>query len=195
MQKFELLQRHLHVFAANTHDVLVGIEAHITHFENRTIDLGRRRTALGRYTAHHRAHAGHQLAHSIRLGDVVVGTHLEPDDGVDLGSLGRHHDDRHLRALTQLTAHVDTRHLGQHHVEQHDIGLHQIEAVERLQAVAGHLDPESFTLQPHGERVDETFLVLDEQNRLRGHDVVSLPVSPRPAGPSTRDRPQPESST
>ena len=44
------------------------------------------------------AHPGDQLAEPERLGHVVVGADLEPDDGVDLGVAGGHHDDRHLRA-------------------------------------------------------------------------------------------------
>ena len=43
-------------------------------------------------------HPGHQLAQAVGLGHVVVGPDLEGDDGVDLGPLGRHHDDGHRRA-------------------------------------------------------------------------------------------------
>ena len=103
--------------------------------------IGRRRGRRRGAAAQHRTHAGHQLAQPVGLGDVVVGADLEADDGVDLGALGRDHDDGHVRPRPQLAAHVDARHLREHHVEQHEVGLHVVEHLERLGAVAGDARP------------------------------------------------------
>ena len=117
-------------------------------------------------TTHDGTHSRHQLAHAVGLGDVVVGTHFQADNGVDLGTLGRHHDDRHLAALAQLTADVDATDLGQHHIQQNDVGLHDVESGKRLGPVDGHLDSEAFTGEPDDERLDVARLVLDNQHRL-----------------------------
>ena len=109
-----------------TTSVLLGVERDVADLERRrrTSSVAR---SLAASRAQHGAHAGDQLAQPVRLGDVVVGADLEADDRVDLGALGRDHDDRHLALLAQLAAHVDARDLRQHHVEQHEVGLHAVE--------------------------------------------------------------------
>ena len=62
-----------------------------------------------------------------RLGDVVVGADLQPDDLVDLAVLGGQHDDRHVGALPQLPAHLDAGQPRQHQVEQHEVGAVAVE--------------------------------------------------------------------
>ena len=54
-----------------------------------------------------RAHAADQLADRERLGHVVVGADLEPDDLVDLGVLGGQQDDRHRAAGADVAADVE----------------------------------------------------------------------------------------
>ena len=96
--------------------------------------VGARVRARG--AAEDRSHAGHELVDPVRLGDVVVGTDLEADDGVELGRLGGHHDDRHRRIGPDRPADVDARQPGEHHVEQHEVGPVGCEPLERLDAVA-----------------------------------------------------------
>ena len=58
------------------------------------------------YPPQHRAGAGHQLAWAERLGDVIVGAQLQPDQLVGLLDASGQHDDRHVRRAPQLPAHV-----------------------------------------------------------------------------------------
>ena len=52
----------------------------------------------------------------------------------------------------------------QHHVEQHEVGPHDVEAVERLEAVGRHLDAEALAAQADRQRLDEARLVLDDEH-------------------------------
>ena len=74
---------------------------------------------------------------------------------------------------------------GQHHVEQHEVGVDGVEQVERLGAVAGHLDPEALALEADGEGVDEGLLVLDDQHGASGSVIGSR----LPRGDRRRDEP------
>ncbi len=176
LEQLELLERQLHALAADDHLVALGVERHVADAE-RLAARGRGRHRLGAPAAQHGAHAGHQLAEPVGLGDVVVGAHLEADDGVDLAALGRDHDDRHRRPAPELAAHVDARDLGEHHVEQHEVGLHGVEHVERLGPVAGDLHAEALPLEPDGEGLDEGVLVLDDQDRGAGGGHRDQPAS------------------
>ena len=55
----------------------------------------RRRAALA--PAQHGADAGQQLARVARLGEIILGAHLQPDDAIDIGAHRREHDDRRRR--------------------------------------------------------------------------------------------------
>ena len=112
----------------------------------------------------HGPHAGHQLAQAVGLGDVVVGADLERHDGVDLGALGRDHDDGDLRAGADGPADVDARQLGQHEVQQQDVGHGLVEELQGLVAVAGHGDPEALVGQADDQRLNEGLLVLGQQD-------------------------------
>ena len=53
---------------------------------------------VGAGAAQHGPHAGHELAETERLDDVVVGPELEQQDPVDLVAPSAHDDDRHVRS-------------------------------------------------------------------------------------------------
>src|SRR5205823_2803925 len=119
----------------------------------------------------------------------VVGAHLETDDGVDLGRLGRDHHDRHPRPVANLPAHVDTRHPGQHHIEEHEVGPAGVEDFERLQPVARHLHPKALPLEADHQGLDERLLVLDNKNRGLFCHPASASVQPETAtGPGPAGR-------
>ena len=67
---------------------------------------------------------------------------------------------------------------GQHHVEQHEVGVHGVEQVEGLRAVAGDLHPEALPPEADGQGVDEGLLVLHDQHG----------ASARSCHPASRDR-------
>ena len=108
-------------------------------------------------------HASDEFAHSIGLGDVVIGTDLETHDGVDLGTLRGDHDDGHVRLRADLPAHVDARDLRQHDVEEDQVGIEIGVQRQRFGAITGDLDLEPFPGEPDRQRLDERILVLDHQ--------------------------------
>src|SRR5919197_1588578 len=68
-----------------------------------------------RRAAQHRPDAGDQLARAEWLGDVVVGSQLQPDHLVDLVAAGGQDDDGQGRvALLQLAADLEAARAGQH---------------------------------------------------------------------------------
>ena len=91
-EELELLQRQLHEFASNRDFVAITVEHDVADLED---ELGAcaSRAATAR-SPQHGAHAGDQFPDPIGLADIVVGTDLESDDGVDLFVAGRHHDHR-----------------------------------------------------------------------------------------------------
>ena len=111
------------------------------------------------------ADPGAQLAQAERLGHVVVGAELEPDDLVELGILGRQHDDRHARLGPDDAADLDPRQLGEHQVEQDEVRALGTELDQRLAAVGGRHDPESVGLERVDERLAKGRLVVDDEDR------------------------------
>ena len=87
-----------------------------------------------------RSDAAAELTDRERLGDVVVGAHLEAEHLVDLVVLGGEHDDRHLAAAAHAPADLDPVQLRQHDVEDDEIEPLLGEAVERLAAVVSRHD-------------------------------------------------------
>ena len=76
------------------------------------------------------ADACDQFAEAERLGDVVVGTHLEAEDSVELLGTRGEHDDGSFGALAQLPAHVAAVHVGQAEVEKDQVVLTSGERVD-----------------------------------------------------------------
>ena len=109
-------------------------------------------------------HARAELAHRERLGDVVVGAELEPEDLVDLLGLGGEHDDRDRRARAQAPADLEPVDLRQHHVEHDEVERLLGEARERLAAVGRLHDLVAVLAQREGEQRLDRLLVVDEQD-------------------------------
>jgi hypothetical protein len=78
------------------------------------------------------ADAREQHAELERLGHIVVGTRLQPEDGIGIRDLRRQHDDRALEAATtQQLARLAAVEIRKANVEKHEIDM----------AVAGQLQP------------------------------------------------------
>ena len=160
------------------HDVAVARHGALARVDAQAADLDRA-LVVGVGARHARApqrrlHARAELAHRERLGDVVVGAELEPEDLVDLLGLGGEHDDRHGLALgAQAPADLQAVHARQHHVQHDEIEDLLVEARERLAAVGGLHDFVAVALQREGEQRLDRLLVVDEQD-ARGavcHDL------------------------
>ena len=113
--------------------------------------------------------AGGELAHLEGLGDVVVGSDLEPHDDVDNIARGRHHDDRYLDAGTaQPAAHVEAGEAGQGEVEQDQVDVGLLRNAQAVVAVLGKLDPESVLMRQHRENVAHRRIVVDDEHGRLG---------------------------
>jgi hypothetical protein len=117
--------------------------------------------------AQQRTDAQDQLAHAVRLDHVVVGSHFEADDAIDLFALRRAHHDWNVAraiALAQLAADLGARQVGQHEIE-HDHVRQRIRgrAREALAAAVSEPHGEAFRAQVVLERGGEVDLVLDDQ--------------------------------
>ena len=114
-----------------------------------------------------------QLAPAERLGDVVVGAELEPEDAVELVATGGEHDDRDGPALAQLAADVTAVDVRQAEVEQDEV------VASRRQGVGAGGDVDDLMpvgLQAGDERLGDRPVVLDEQ-QLHAHIVEDCATS------------------
>jgi hypothetical protein len=79
-----------------------------------------------------RANAREQHGKAKRLGHVVVGTGLEPEDGVGIGIVPSQHDDRRLKAVLAQDAHrlppVD---VGKPDIHDHEMGNNETSVPSR----------------------------------------------------------------
>ena len=139
----------------------------------------KRRTSRGERRpdpAQHRAHARDQLVERERLGDVVVGAHVEAVQAVALLDPRGEHDHRQIRGrrlAAQLAAELEAGHVRQHPVEQDQVRRALGDQRQRLVGVEGLLDREARPLQIVREELLQRGLVLDHQD-----SAASWPPSP-----------------
>ena len=111
------------------------------------------------------ADAGGQLAQREGLRDVVVGAELQPDHLVELGILGREHDDRDAGFGADDAHDLDAGELGEHQVEQDEVRALGPELGQRLAPVGRGDDAEPVGLERLDERLAQGRFVLDDQDR------------------------------
>src|SRR5207248_1764896 len=103
----------------------------------------------------------------------------EADDLVDLGVLGRDHDDRHPAALPQRAAEVEAAHAGEHEVEEDQVRPRGAGGAQAGRAVARLLHGEACGRQVVLEHLANALVVLDHQ------DPAGAPVRGGPRHPSS----------
>ncbi len=111
------------------------------------------------------ANASDKLTRVEWLRQIVVGSHLEADDAVDVLAFRRQHDDRHARRGAKTAANRKTV-LARHHEVEDDeirIAVARAETVERRAAVAD-VDAEPLPLQVALHQVADLGVVLDDEN-------------------------------
>ncbi len=113
------------------------------------------------------SHPRNQFVDAVGLGDVVVGSDLEANNGVELGRLGGHHDYRDRRVGADRATNVDARQAGEHHIEKNKVGLVGREPLECLYPVARDGYEEALPLEVHCQRVHEGLFILDDENSRR----------------------------
>ena len=114
-----------------------------------------------------RAHARNELAGRERLGHVVVGTQLEPDDPIDLLVTRGQDQNRHGSARPKLSADLETVEIGQGKIEDDDPRVVPLDGVEPLLTglFADDLEAGPFEIGDY-ERAD-CFVVLDHDSDSR----------------------------
>ena len=103
-------------------------------------------TARARASTQRGANASNKFTNAVGLYDVVVGANLKTNDGVDLGSFCRHHDDWHLALFANLATDIGSRNFGQHDVEQHNVRIELVEVRQCLGTIPGDFNSEPLSL-------------------------------------------------
>src|ERR1700722_5277366 len=162
-QQLELDVGQLDVVAADPHGPFREVDSHLADLKRTLIGTGQCRPRHLRSPQRRLDPAG-ELAQRERLGDVVVGAELEPDDLVDLLGLGRQHDDRHRAAAPQLPADLEPIDPRQHQVEHDEVERLLVEALQRLAAVGRLHHVVALLPQWVGEQGLDRLLIVDEQD-------------------------------
>jgi hypothetical protein len=124
--------------------------------------------------AQHRLQARHQLARLERLGQVVVGTQLQPDDAVHhLAARGEHHD-RDVALGANRAAQREAVLLGQHHVEDRRVEALLPQQRQSRAGTQGLDQREAEALDVGGQRLAERLVVVDQQD-ARHRSIVRGP--------------------
>ena len=115
--------------------------------------------------------AGNQGLGAKRLGDIVVGSQFQTNDGVRFLGFGGQHDDGEHRggwsrskAFTDLDA-VD---LWQHQVEDHQIGLLLFHLLEAFRTGLGRYGVKAFFFQIQFDQLENVVLIFNNEDFLAG---------------------------
>ena len=120
---------------------------------------------FGSAAADQRPEPCHHLGVRERFDQVVVGAGVEPTDPVGDGVARRQHQDGHPAATcTQRAAHRDPVEAGQHHVEQDRVVVLAAGQLDRLRAVAGHVNAVPVAFQATADGADQLHFVVNDQD-------------------------------
>ena len=108
-----------------------------------------------------------QLAAAERLGQVVVGSHLQSDHPVHLVALGGQHDDRDARLGAHAPAQRKAVLARQHQVEEDEIDAAVVQDLAHGTAVSRDADPKTVLRQRTRDEIADLAVVVDDQD-VRG---------------------------
>src|SRR5215210_1014933 len=148
-----------------------GGPAHLQRANAQALLAGR-----GGASPQHRLEAGDQLPWLERLRQIVVRSHLQPDDPVHDAPAGGEHDDRDAAALADLAADGETVHAGEHHVENDDVGRIGLERAEPLVRTGDRPDGEAELGEILGEERVQPLVIIDDEHP-HGVHLLTLMVS------------------
>jgi len=108
-----------------------------------------------------------QLRHGEGLGHIVISPQAQPHHLVELGSLGREHDDGHVvAALPQGLQHLEAVDVGQHDVQDHQVQVPLADRLEGRPTIGGSDCLVAVQLEVHLQSAEDRVVVLDDQDAL-----------------------------
>ena len=116
-EQVELLRRELEVLLTDAGLATARIDLEVAVLDHGAFEVASFQAGAPK----DRFHARDELTRIERLGQIVVGAHLEPDDLVDVLVAGGEHEDQDVGRLPDPAAHLDPVDIGEHEVE-HDQG-------------------------------------------------------------------------
>ena len=125
--------------------------------------------------AQERTNPGHQFAHAEWLGQIVVGSALEPEDLVRLLATGRQHQDGDIAvqpAAPDGPADRDAVDTGQHEIEHHEVEAPGLDQGQRLVSPTDLGHGQSLEAQVQCDQLPNVRLVLDDEHIGGRHDGV-----------------------
>ena len=146
----------------------VEVHAHVPGLEDSGSGLG---GVAG--PAQHRPDPGRQLGRAEGLGDVVVGTQLEPEHPVHLLAARGQHDHRRPRGLPDPAEDVASVSVREHDVEENEVGRAAVEECKALRRRVGDDRVEALAPERGRERLRDRPFVLDQQDRSLGHPLAT----------------------
>ena len=117
--------------------------------------------------AQQRAHARDEFVGAERLGDVVVGAELEPDDAVGLFGAGGQHDDRQGgrgRIGAERTADLEAVEAREHQIEQQEIRLAAPQRRQHVGAARNLIHRKARAREAAGEEHRDIGVVFDDEH-------------------------------
>jgi hypothetical protein len=122
-------------------------------------------------------HARHQLQHRERLGQVVVGAQLQPEDAVHFARPRADDDDRRVaRHGAGAAADLEAVDAGQHQVEHQRVPAAALQFAQAGMAVGGMLHGIALVAQVHAQKFGDVGVVLDDQHAFGGVHGADCPA-------------------
>src|SRR5680860_194126 len=119
--------------------------------------------------------ASHQFARAEWLCHVVIGTHRESDQGVDLITASGEHDHVGIGESSELPADLDTVKARQPEVENHDVRVDFSRQTYGLQSIVDNRDLEPVSFEVTTKQLSHRRLVLDDhraKSGVLGHGAI-----------------------
>src|SRR5215210_2195077 len=108
-------------------------------------------------------HATHNLKRANRLGDVVVGPHLEAQYDASFAVAGGQHDYRNIAAFPEFLTDADTVDAREHYVQENQIERPgRTKAVQRRFTVRNRFDAQPLALEGDLHHVSYRSIVLND---------------------------------
>ena len=109
------------------------------------------------------------------FGDVVVRTHVQPQNLVGVLALGGEADDGHIAQLAQLGGGGDAVHTGHHDVHEHQVELVLLEQVNGLLAGVSTGDAVAFAGEVYFQSGYDVVIIVANENLI--HEKSPFPCS------------------